>query len=108
MKLMFAIVQDEDEPGLAEALVASDIRFTKISSSGSFLRTGNTSLMIGVEKERVPEVMEILRKTCSRRTQVAVPYSPALEPGLLYIPQIVEVGGDIERRRCHPLRTERP
>ena len=51
MKLMFAIVQDEDEPGLAEALVASDFRFTKISSSGSFLRTGNTSLMIGVEKE---------------------------------------------------------
>ena len=41
--------------------------------------------------------MEILRKTCSRRTQVAVPYSPALEPGLLYIPENfeVEVGGAI-------------
>lgn len=97
MKLVFAVVQNEDEAALTEALIAGNIRFTKISSSGSFLRTGNTSLMIGVEDALVPEVMEILKKTCGRRTQVAVPYSPALEPGLLYIPENfeVEVGGAI-------------
>ena len=39
----------------------------------------------------------ILRRTCRRRTQVAVPYSPALEPGLLYMPENfeVEVGGAV-------------
>jgi uncharacterized protein YaaQ len=49
--------------------------------------------------------MATLRRTCRRRTQVAVPYSPALEPGLLYMPENfeVEVGGavvfviDVER-----------
>lgn len=97
MKLVVAIVQDEDIEGLTEALIEDGFRFTTVSTSGSFLRMGNTSLLIGVEDERVSEVMAILEKTCNRRTQIAVPYSPALEPGLLYMPENfeVEVGGAI-------------
>ena len=105
MKLIIAIVQDEDTQTLTEALVGAGYRFTKVSTTGSFLRTGNTSLLIGVEDDVVPTIMGILRRTCRRRTQVAVPYSPALEPGLLYMPENfeVEVGGavvfviDVER-----------
>ena len=97
MKLMIAIVQDEDVDGLAEALIASGQRFTKVSTTGSFLRTGNTSLMIGLEEDQVEPVMNLLRQKCRRRTQIAVPYSPALEPGLLYMPENfeVEVGGPV-------------
>ncbi len=97
MKLVIAIVQDEDTPALTEALVAAGHRFTKVSTTGSFLRTGNTSLLIGVEDAVVPTIMAVLRRTCRRRTQVAVPYSPALEPGLLYMPENfeVEVGGAV-------------
>lgn len=97
MKLIVAIVQDEDTGALTEALISAGHRFTKVSTTGSFLRTGNTSLLIGVEDQSVPAVMGILRRTCRRRTQVAVPYSPALEPGLLYMPENfeVEVGGAV-------------
>ncbi len=97
MKLIIAIVQDEDIDALTQALVSAGHRFTKISTTGSFLRTGNTSLMIGVEDEGVAPVMAILRRVCRRRTQIAVPYSPALEPGLLYMPENfeVEVGGAV-------------
>lgn len=97
MKLIIAIVQDEDTDVLTEALVSAGFRFTKISTTGSFLRTGNTSLMIGVEDAGVQPVMSILKRTCRRRTQIAVPYSPALEPGLLYMPENfeVEVGGAV-------------
>ncbi len=97
MKLVIAIVQDEDTPALTDALVAAGHRFTKVSTTGSFLRTGNTSLLIGVEDAEVPAVMNVLRRTCRRRTQIAVPYSPALEPGLLYMPENfeVEVGGAV-------------
>ena len=97
MKLIIAIVQDEDTHTLTEALVGAGYRFTKVSTTGSFLRTGNTSLLIGVEDDVVPTIMGILRRTCRRRTQVAVPYSPALEPGLLYMPENfeVEVGGAV-------------
>jgi uncharacterized protein YaaQ len=97
MKLIIAIVQDEDTDALTEALITAGYRFTKISTTGSFLRTGNTSLMIGVEDGAAPGVMDILQRTCRRRTQIAVPYSPALEPGLLYMPENfeVEVGGAV-------------
>ena len=105
MKLVIAIVQDEDTSALTEALIAAGHRFTKVSTTGSFLRTGNTSVLIGVPDDQVAPVQAILRRACRRRTQVAVPYSPALEPGLLYMPENfeVEVGGavvfviDVER-----------
>lgn len=97
MKLIIAVVQDEDTDVLTETLVEANYRFTIISTTGSFLRTGNTSIMLGVEDEGVEGVMAILRRTCRRRTQIAVPYSPALEPGLLYMPENfeVEVGGAV-------------
>lgn len=97
MKLVIAIVQDEDVDALTEALIGANHRFTKVSTTGSFLRTGNTSLLIGVEDEAVESVLSILKRTCRRRTQIAVPYSPALEPGLLYMPENfeVEVGGAV-------------
>ena len=97
MKLVIAIVQDEDVDALTEELIGAGHRFTKVSTTGSFLRTGNTSLPIGVDDAQVDSIMSILERTCRRRTQVAVPYSPALEPGLLYLPENieVEVGGAI-------------
>ncbi|CAN5635013.1 cyclic-di-AMP receptor [soil metagenome] len=97
MKLILAIVQDEDTDGLTDALISAHFRFTKVSTTGSFLRTGNTGLLIGVEDSLVQQVMDILKRTCRRRTQIAVPYSPALEPGLLYMPENfeVEVGGAV-------------
>jgi uncharacterized protein YaaQ len=97
MKLIIAIVQDEDADNLVDALVAAHFRVTRTSSTGSLLRTGNTSLLIGVDDDQVPEVFRIIGSICHRRTQVAVPYSPALEPGLMYLAENleVEVGGAI-------------
>lgn len=97
MKLVIAIVQDEDADVLTESLIAAGHRFTKVATTGSFLRTGNSSMLIGVEDGAVASVMAILQRTCRRRTQIAVPYSPALEPGLLYMPENfeVEVGGAV-------------
>jgi uncharacterized protein YaaQ len=97
VKLIIAIVQDEDTDALTDALIQAGYRFTKVSTTGSFLRTGNTGLLIGVEDSQVQPVMDVLKRTCRRRTQIAVPYSPALEPGLLYMPENfeVEVGGAV-------------
>jgi uncharacterized protein YaaQ len=47
MKLIFAIIQDEDVDNLVDALISEDFRVTRIGSTGSFLRMGNSSLMIG-------------------------------------------------------------
>lgn len=97
MKLVVAIVQDEDADNLVEALVADRFRMTRIGSTGSLLRTGNTSLLLGVNDDQVPIVFSIIEQNCRRRTQVVVPYSPALEPGLMYLNETyeVEVGGAV-------------
>ncbi len=97
MKLVIAIVQDEDADNLTDALIAESFRVTRIGSTGSFLRMGNSSLMVGVEDHQVPHVVSVIRRICRRRKQMAVPYSPALEPGLLYMPENfeVEVGGAV-------------
>lgn len=97
MKLVTAIVQDEDLPNLLDGLTKVGFRATSIGSTGGFLRSGNSTVLIGVEEAQVPRVLTIIRDRCRTRTQMMNPYSPALEPGLLYMPpQIeVEVGGAV-------------
>lgn len=97
MKLIVAIVQDEDADQLVEALVSEGFRVTRIASTGTLLRTGNTSLLVGVPDADVSRVINIVAAYCPRRTQIAVPYSPALEPGLMYMTENfeVEVGGAV-------------
>ncbi|MER3557036.1 MAG: hypothetical protein C4302_03585, partial [Thermus sp.] len=48
MKLILAIVQDTDAPGLTKALLEKGFQSTKLASTGGFLREGNTTLLIGV------------------------------------------------------------
>ena len=52
MKLIFAIVQNDDSKRLIRALVQHRISVTRISTTGGFLHGGNTTLMIGVDKEK--------------------------------------------------------
>ena len=95
--LVIAIVQDEDADNLLDGLREARIGATKIGSSGGFLRTGNSTILVGVPAARVAAVRSIIRQHCRRRTQLALPYSAALEPGLLAVPERfeVEVGGAI-------------
>ena len=46
MKLIFAIVQNDDSKRLIRALVQHRISVTRISTTGGFLHGGNTTLMI--------------------------------------------------------------
>ncbi len=77
MKLIVAIVQDEDTGALTEALISAGHRFTKVSTTGSFLRTGNTSLLIGVEDQAVPAVMGIPGCFTCRRTSRSKSAAPS-------------------------------
>lgn len=51
MKLVIAIVQDDDAMDLIEELTDKNYRVTKLATTGGFLKSGNTTLMIGVEKK---------------------------------------------------------
>lgn len=70
MKLLITIVQDQDVSSLLEALVENDFRATKLASTGGFLRTGNTTLLIGVEEREIDAVLSLIKKTCKKREQM--------------------------------------
>ena len=72
MKLIFAVIRDKDAGEAMKGLVRENIGVTRLSSTGGFLRDGNTTLMIGAPDERVEKVMEVLRNTCAQRTEVEV------------------------------------
>ena len=91
MKLIFAIVHDEDSPRLMAELNKSGFRVTKLNSSGGFLRSGNTTLMVGVENDKLQDVLDIIRKySSSRKAAINTNVTPAAIGGA-YIPYPVEV-----------------
>ncbi|OUQ78593.1 cyclic-di-AMP receptor [Flavonifractor sp. An100] len=97
MKLIFAVIRDKDANDAVEELIERRIGVTKLASTGGFLRDGNTTLMIGTEDNRVEEVMQALKETCAKRSQMEVvaPHATGGVPvwNLGYAPVKVEVGG---------------
>jgi uncharacterized protein YaaQ len=91
MKLVISVVQDKDSNRLSGALIKEGFRATKLASTGGFLRAGNTTFMIGVEDERVSEVMQIIQNNCKIREQMVTPVSPMGGTTDSYIPFPVEV-----------------
>lgn len=70
MKLIFAIVNNDDAPSVSSALTKSGYGITKLATTGGFLKVGNTTFLIGVDEEKIDAVIEIIRKYSSRRTQM--------------------------------------
>lgn len=65
-KLILAIIfNNEAVDPLSQALLAKDYSVTRISSMGGFLRRQNTTFVIGVDEERLPGAMTIIREVCT-------------------------------------------
>ncbi len=91
MKLIFAIVHDEDSPRLMAELNRAGYRVTRLNSSGGFLRSGNTTLMMVVEEAQQDAVLGIVRKySSSRKAAINTNVTPSSMGGS-YIPYPVEV-----------------
>ena len=72
MKLIIAIVQDEDSADVIEALTEENYRVTKLATTGGFLISGNTTLLVGVDEEKVQIVIRVIKKVCGKRKEVLV------------------------------------
>ncbi|GAB6092627.1 cyclic-di-AMP receptor [Furfurilactobacillus curtus] len=73
MKMIVAIVQDKDSNRLSNQFIEQNIRATKLSSTGGFLRSGNTTFLIGIEDDRVDEVLNLIKETSHTRDQFMTP-----------------------------------
>ena len=72
MKLIQAIVHNDDADAVVNALLAQGFRATRMGSTGGFLRAGNTTIVSGVEEEQVDEVLNIVKQYVKSRL-----YTPA-------------------------------
>lgn len=70
MKLVYAIVNDDDSNAVSSNLIKSGFEATRLSSTGGFLRRGNTTFLIGVEDERVDELIELIRANSKQRKRL--------------------------------------
>jgi uncharacterized protein YaaQ len=91
MRLVITMIQDQDVAKLLEALTERNYSATKLASTGGFLRQGNTTLLIGVEQEKVEEVTTIIKKTCQTRKQLVNSMSLIGRTMNSYVPEPVEV-----------------
>lgn len=93
MKLIFAIVSNDDSPKVSKELTKNRFSVTKLATTGGFLMAGNTTFIIGTEDERVDEAIEIIGKHSKKRTQM-VPSSASYGVGMYTsFPVEVQVGG---------------
>jgi len=72
MKMIVAILQDEDAETVSQALLSSELCVTEIASTGGFLRQGSSTLMIGLDDAAVDDAIQIINNNCT----------PSVEPML--------------------------
>jgi uncharacterized protein YaaQ len=65
MKLIIAIIRDKDCDQVSQSLIQEEFRVTRIASTGGFLRRGMTTLMIGVEDEKVDQAIHLVGDNCA-------------------------------------------
>ena len=69
MELILAVVHKDDADAVIQALLKPGYRVTRIDTAGGFLRRGNATLLIGVESQKVDDVLAIIQTNCRLRTE---------------------------------------
>lgn len=93
MKLVLAIVSNDDAHSVTSTLNKENFQVTRLSTTGGFLKAGNTTVIVGVEDEEVDKCIEIFERECEKRTEV-VPSSASYDMGrFASFPIEVQVGG---------------
>ena len=93
MKLIIAIVQDEDASRLISQMMNDGFGVTKLATTGGFLKSGNTTLLVGVDDSRFQDCLAIIEKVCKSRKQIAPSPSPMAGSASTgaYVPYPIEV-----------------
>ena len=66
--LVFLYITNEQIDLLSQKLIEHRFHFTRIASSSGFLNYPNSSLLIGISKDRLDELKSLVKIYCQRRT----------------------------------------
>ncbi|MBQ6998328.1 MAG: cyclic-di-AMP receptor [Clostridia bacterium] len=104
MKLILAIVNDEDANKVLSELNKAGFSVTKLATTGGFLRAGNVTMIIGTDEDKVDDVIKIIAEKSHRRKQIATsPMPVGAASAYTPYPIEIEIGGatifvmDVER-----------
>lgn len=93
MKLILAIVSNDDASSVSAALTKDNYSVTRLATTGGFLRAGNTTMIVGTEDDKVDHCIEIIGNESKRRTEI-VPSTASYDIGrYASFPVEVQVGG---------------
>ena len=62
MKMMIAIVQEKYTDGLIDRFLDEDIYVTRLSSTGGFFKSGNTTLLLGCKEDEIDRIYVIFKE----------------------------------------------
>ena len=91
MKMLIIIVEDDDAFTVIDELNEKGFSVTKLASTGGFLRSGKTTLLCGVDEDRITDLIEIVKQKCKVRKQVASSHSMILAASDTHIPYPIEI-----------------
>ena len=106
MKLVYAIVRNDNEDDVTAALNSEHFIITKLSTVGGFLRKGNVTLMIVTDDDKVQRVIDVIKKECGHSQDITVNMPYISGTGMMNsstVPVKVKIGGatvfvtDVER-----------
>ena len=68
MKMIFAVVNNDDGAVVNAQLIKAGFQVTKLASTGGFLKKGNTTFIVGVEDDKVEAVKDVIHRYSKKRT----------------------------------------
>ena len=90
MKLIIAIVNSDDSSSVQGALTEGGYFVTKLSTTGGFLKKGNTTFFVGTNDDKVEDCISIIKAHSKKRVEKE-PTVPPTEMGEFFTPIMVDV-----------------
>ena len=93
MKLLIIIVNNDDAKAVAKSLVKNKFYSTKLASTGNFLLSGSTTMLVGCQDDEVEKVINIIKSEAHQREKMVTPVA-SMSAGILSPSPIeVTIGG---------------
>jgi uncharacterized protein YaaQ len=65
MKLIIAILRNQDTETVVQALITKGYRVTRIASTGGFIKRGSSTIMVGVDESQIDGAFQVIRSNLS-------------------------------------------
>ena len=91
MKLLIAIIQEQDMDKLSKALAKANIFATLLQSQGTFLKQKNITVLMALEENNIDNVLKIFKKCCVAKQQLLSAPPVSSMPGEFIMPQPTEI-----------------